>query len=229
MPLVEVIKGLILILSKYTWALGELVANSRLSAPDHSQAMEPFFEMALYFALLPNNQLPSVISISYGANEQLWPKSEAIKICNLFGLLAVRGVSVIAASGDQGAGISCQSNDESKRVRFLPSFPGTCPYVTAVGATQSINLEEALAYSSGGFSEYWSTPFWQKAQVKKYIDNHGEEWKGYYNPAGRAVPDLAMQGDWNHPFFYHGEETMTGGTRWVFLLCEEQAILSKAF
>lgn len=183
--------------------------------------------MAMYFAFLPDNQLPSVLSISYGANEQLWPERDAKQICNLLGILAVRGVSVIAASGDQGAGISCQSNDGSKKVRFLPSFPGTCPYVTAVGATQRINPEEALAYSSGGFSEYWSTPIWQKIQVKRYLEKHGKEWEGHYNPAGRAVPDLATQGDWNHPFFYHGEEIMTGGTRSIFSWHDIGAILTK--
>lgn len=176
-------------------------------------SMEPFLEMVTYFNELPDDRLPSVLSISYGANEQLFPKEYAKQVCNLLGQLGARGVSVIASSGNQGPGISCQSNDGKNTTRFLPSFPATCPYVTAVGATTGIAPEKAVYFSSGGFSEYWLRPWWQYADVKTYLNAHGKEWSGYYNPYGRGMPDISLQGDVIFPFFARGTEHKTGGTR----------------
>ncbi len=68
--------------------------------------------------------------------------AEAIK-------LAAMGVTITVASGDNGAvnfGCSCTADSSSTFSRwrrspswtgqgYFPSFPATCPYVTAVGAT----------------------------------------------------------------------------------------------
>jgi tripeptidyl-peptidase I len=65
-------------------------------------------------------------------------------------------------------------------VRFNPSFPATCPFVTAVGATQ-INPNstvyepesacEQFAYSGGGFSNIFPLPAYQEAAVNGYLTN----------------------------------------------------------
>ena len=48
--------------------------------------------------------------------------------------LAARGVSLVAASGDDGvAGPSARTNKNA--CGFRPAFPASNPYVTAVGAT----------------------------------------------------------------------------------------------
>lgn len=48
---------------------------------------------------------PSVVSISYGFNENQVSQSTASNLCNLYGMLGSRGVSVIVASGDGGGEI----------------------------------------------------------------------------------------------------------------------------
>ncbi|KAL7933258.1 peptidase S8/S53 domain-containing protein [Trichoderma chlorosporum] len=176
-----------------------------------NQSLEPYLEFANHLLNLDDDKLPKVVSISYGANEQLFPKSYAQQVCDMFGQLSTRGVSVIVASGDLGPGVSCQSNKGAKKPRFMPSFPATCPYVTSVGATYGINPEVAANFSSGGFSDYFSRPKWQDDAVGGYLGLHGEEWEGYYNPHGRGFPDVAAQG-LNYRFWSHGNETSASGT-----------------
>ncbi|KAH0492181.1 hypothetical protein TgHK011_007144 [Trichoderma gracile] len=175
------------------------------------QSLEPFLEFASHLLDLDDDELPKVVSISYGANEQLFPRPYAQQVCDMFGQLGTRGVSIVVASGDLGAGVSCQSNDGSGRPKFMPSFPATCPYVTSVGSTRGIGPEVAANFSSGGFSDYFARPVWQNRAVGAYVGVHGEEWKGYYNPAGRGFPDVAAQGV-NFRFKAHGTESLTSGT-----------------
>ncbi|KAK5992235.1 Tripeptidyl-peptidase SED2 [Cladobotryum mycophilum] len=171
---------------------------------------EPFLEFARHLLDLDADQLPSVVSISYGINEQVLPKAYATQVCDMFGQLGARGVSIIVATGDMGPGQSCQSNDGKNTTKFLPIFPATCPYVTAVGATASNSPEVASEISSGGFSEYFARPSWQNETVGAYLCQHGDEWKGYYNPNGRAFPDVSALGT-NYQIYSHNEIESTGG------------------
>lgn len=180
-----------------------------------SESLEPYLEFARHLLDLDDDQLPRAVSISYGANEQLFPKAYAQQVCDIFGQLGTRGVSIVVAAGDIGPGLSCQSNDGTKRQKFMPSFPATCPYVTSVGGTYEIGPEIAANFSSGGFSDYFDRPKWQDETVGKYLELHGEEWKDYYNPSGRGFPDVAAQGV-NFQSWSHGNESSFTGTRQVF-------------
>ncbi|PNP43257.1 hypothetical protein TGAMA5MH_04714 [Trichoderma gamsii] len=173
--------------------------------------LEPYLEFASHLLNFPNEHLPSVVSISYGANEQLFPKTYAQQVCDMFGQLGTRGVSIIVSSGDFGPGMSCQSNDGTKAARFTPSFPATCPYVTSVGSTEGIGPEKAANFSAGGFSDYFKRPEWQDEAVGEYLELYGNEWKGYYDAGGRGFPDVAAQGV-NYRFWNHGKEDLTTGT-----------------
>ncbi|UKZ75048.1 hypothetical protein TrVFT333_002720 [Trichoderma virens FT-333] len=176
-----------------------------------NQALEPYLEFASHLLSLDDDELPKVVSISYGANEQLFPRSYAQQVCDMFGQLGTRGVSIVVASGNLGPGVSCQSNDGTKRSKFIPSFPATCPYVTSVGSTYGINPERAANFSSGGFSDYFNRPKWQDEAVEHYLRLHGNQWKGYYNRHGRGFPDVAAQGV-NFRFRSHGIEDLASGT-----------------
>ena len=68
----------------------------------------------------PDSDLPSVITTSYGENEQTIPVSYAKTVCGMFGQLGARGVSIIFSSGDSGPGWSCKSNDGKGTKKFLP-------------------------------------------------------------------------------------------------------------
>ena len=46
---------------------------------------------------------------------------------------------------------TCQTNDGRNQTEFLPVFPASCPYVTAVGATYRVP-EVVAEFSGGGFS-----------------------------------------------------------------------------
>ncbi|KAG0144533.1 hypothetical protein CROQUDRAFT_659859 [Cronartium quercuum f. sp. fusiforme G11] len=179
---------------------------------------EPYLAWLEYILTLNNSQIPQVISTSYGDDEQTIPLSYAIKVCNAFGQLGARGVSVIFSSGDNGVGPSghCTANDGTKASRFLPSFPASCPYVTAVGATQNFAPEVAVSESGpggytsgGGFTNYFERPSWQNADVNKYLSSIGNMSQGMYNQNGRAFPDVSAQGAkyviaWNRKFIRVG-------------------------
>ena len=56
----------------------------------------------------------------------------------------------------------------------------SCPYVTAVGATERISPEVATNFSGGGFSRYFDTPSYQAEAVKKYVTSLGSKYEGLY-------------------------------------------------
>lgn len=185
------------------------------SIPENKASyIEPYLEFASYLLDLPDTKLPQVVAISYGVNEQHVPKEYAKNVCNTFGQLGTRGVSIIVAAGNLGPGVSCQSNDGKNTTKFMAGFLASCPYVTAVGGTESNGPEVAINFSSGGFSEYWSRPKYQDAAVLKYLKDHGKEWKGYYNPNGRAYPDIAAIAD-GYQVMSFGKVEATGGTRFA--------------
>ncbi|KAH8602249.1 peptidase S8/S53 domain-containing protein [Bisporella sp. PMI_857] len=194
-----------------TGGLGPLVPN--LDQPDatHNQN-EPYLEFLTYLIKQPQELLPQTITTSYGEDEQSVPLKYSKTVCNLFGTLGLRGVSVIFSSGDTGVGSACQTNDGKNTTRFSPVFPATCPFVTSVGGTYQINPEVAISFSSGGFSDRWETPTYQKSHVQDYLMLLGKQWHGLYNPKGRGFPDVAAQSSRFHVVEKAGQELLIGGT-----------------
>ncbi|PCH39552.1 family S53 protease-like protein [Wolfiporia cocos MD-104 SS10] len=140
--------------------------------------------------ILNNDTLPSVITTSYGSNEEYISFNVANSLCNAYAQLGARGVSVLFSSGDGGvSGTQSESCTD-----FVPSFPSGCPYVTSVGATQSYEPEVAADFSSGGFSNYWATPSFQASAVSSYLSYLGSTNAGLFNASGRGFPDVSAQG-----------------------------------
>lgn len=154
---------------------------------------EPYLDFLLALTKLPNSAIPNSISISYGENEQEIPISYATQVCNLFAQLGARGKSILFSSGDSGPGDFCISNDGHNTTKFQPSFPASCPWVTAVGGTAYIEPEVAISFSSGGFSDIWPRPAYQEWAVSDYLRKIGNKNKGWYNKKGRGFPDVAAQ------------------------------------
>lgn len=75
-----------------------------------------------YLLSLSSKDLPQVVSNSYGDEEQTVPEAYAVRVCNLIGLLGLRGVTVIHSSGDEGVGASCVST-QTGAPQFNPIFP----------------------------------------------------------------------------------------------------------
>ena len=70
------------------------------SANDSSN--EPYLDFLNYIMDQPDNKLPHTLTTSYGEDEQSVPLQYRKTVCNMFGQLGARGVSIIFSSGDTG-------------------------------------------------------------------------------------------------------------------------------
>ncbi|TGJ84415.1 hypothetical protein E0Z10_g4365 [Xylaria hypoxylon] len=198
-----------------------------VSIPDaEHNTNEPYLEYYSFLLNKTNEELPQVISNSYGDDEQSVPIDEhnadpniyAKRVCDMIGMLGLRGITVLESSGDTGVGAPCISNDGKRRLEFTPGFPASCPFITTVGGTESWAPEVAWVGSSGGFSNYFAQPWYQRDAINTYLEKHiPPKTKAYYasytNFAGRAFPDISAHSlTPNYLFFNSNETGQTGGT-----------------
>jgi len=161
-------------------------------SPDNSEN-EPFMKWLAQLSSTSDADVPKIFSTSYGEDESSWTFEAAQRLNVEFQKAGVRGISLLYAAGDEGA--NCKSGV------FVPEGPGSSPYVTAVGGTKPASgfpkpgSEEAVGLSSGGFSNYWEMPEWQKDAVAQYLAQDGlpDGSTRQYNTSGRAYPDIAAQ------------------------------------
>ncbi|KAF7342124.1 Serine protease S53 [Mycena venus] len=126
----------------------------------------------------------------------------AESICNAYAQLAARGVSYIVDTGVLGSGGS-PFNEEC--IPWDPPFPATCPFVTAVGATEFLpaeTQESGATASGGGFSNIFERPKYQDTTVSAYLKAVGADASSPFNISGRAVPDVSAIAQ--APFFLQG-------------------------
>ncbi|KAI1846330.1 hypothetical protein JX266_007535 [Neoarthrinium moseri] len=175
-------------------------------------------------AMCGTYNVTNVVSISYAPDEKDLTPHYVQRQCTEWMKLALRGVTVLVASGDTGVqgGMGCMLGPGGV-TSFSPLFPGSCPYVTAVGATQvDFNGSEAQEvavydpkhnfYSGGGFSNVNAQPAYQKEAVAKYFSAHDPKYpEGTYNKSGRAFPDVALLGA-NVTISDRMEIVVSGGT-----------------
>ncbi|KAM0718499.1 hypothetical protein Q7P37_005569 [Cladosporium fusiforme] len=189
-------------------------------------------------------KLDKVISISYAYNEHdLLPAYEQ-RQCNEFLKLGLMGTTFLVSSGDFGvSGNDDQCIDPNNRVpgpnasytdgtygAFNPSFPASCPYVTAVGGTQVIegtNVLDALAagkqpeetcsqnaYSGGGFSNVFDLPDYQADTVHDWFKEHPPRYSGeLFNNSQRTrgYPDISANAA-HYAFAVNAQWGMAYGT-----------------
>lgn len=183
-----------------------------VSVPESESENEPYLDLINY--LLAMDDPPQVLSMSYTDDEQTVPPSYAERVCNGFGALAARGITVLASSGDGGAAGTSYGNcvGPTGEERYIPTFPASCPWVTAVGALASWGGAES--WSSGGFSNYFATPSWQANSTVTYLDllkNDTTIPTSFYNASGRGIPDLAVIGE-RFPVITNGQTALQKGT-----------------
>ncbi|XWX01507.1 hypothetical protein V2A60_009535 [Cordyceps javanica] len=175
----------------------------------------------------------NVISVSYGLTEAIWPVNYQKRQCDEFMKLGLQGVTLVFSSGDGGVagghGGDCKGKNGEV---FNPASPGSCPYVTSVGAVyipegNSIDDDEVATESfasGGGFSNIWPQPDYQKSAVSSWFSKHDPGFPNYstkdgviptsggiYNKAGRGFPDVAALGD-NGAMIINGRQVLNGGT-----------------
>jgi len=178
---------------------------------------------------LPNP--PLVNSMSYGWAEKDQCDPDVFPECYIGGdaevyskrtnieflKLALRGVTLVAASGDAGAAgrTNEMCTDDSP---LNPVFPTASPYVLSVGGTIVMNPTKAKAStplcktnncvgggeelncdfdrcgwtSGGGFSNFFNRPWWQEAASNSYLNSSAPfPPQKYFNKMGRVYPDIA--------------------------------------
>lgn len=187
-------------------------------------AIAPSAQIAAYFA--PNTDQgfidavttavhdaklkPSIISISWGGPEDSWTEQSRNALNTACQDAAMMGVTVLAASGDNGApdGTTAPTVD----------FPAASPYVVGCGGTKltisgaSISAEVAWnelsaneGATGGGVSEVFALPSYQKSADVPKAPN------GF---VGRGVPDVAGDADpeTGYGVVVDGQQQVIGGT-----------------
>ena len=153
-----------------------------------------------------------IVSTSFGFQEADLTPAYMQRQCTEYGKLSLTGITFLYAAGDSGVADpdgSCLNKHGAEKQGapiFSADFPASCPYVTAVGATQivpgnSVDAPESAVFqkfpSGGGFSDVFPRPSFQDAAAEAYLANvvpglHLP--KGVFNASGRGYPDVSANG-----------------------------------
>jgi len=164
-------------------------------------------------AVLAADPAPVTLCVSWGLAEDApdWSAVALEEIDRRLEAAASRGITVCAATGDDGSGD--QMHDANAHVHF----PASSPFVLAVGGTMLDGADEVVWWNApgdrsqhgggstgGGVSVKFPRPKWQDVRVKSR--NAGAT-------DGRVVPDVAaLAGPPGYSLVFDGRPTMNGGT-----------------
>jgi kumamolisin len=154
---------------------------------------------------------PDAISISWGQSEDAWTAQARTAMDSAFVDAAALGVTVTAASGDDGSNDNV--GDGSPHVDFPASSPHAlgCGGTTLHGSGSTIASETVWnngagkGATGGGVSDAFPLPSWQKAVGVPAAPN---------GSAGRGVPDVAGDADpqTGYKVRVDGADVVIGGT-----------------
>jgi kumamolisin len=162
---------------------------------------------AITAAIHDQKNTPSVVSISWGGPEANWTQQSLDSFNDAFKDAAMLGVTVLAASGDDGS--TDGLTDGAQHV----DFPASSPYVLACGGTQLISDGHTITSettwggipndgaSGGGVSQHFPVPSYQTG-----ILPNGFNGCGIPDVAGDADPQTGYQ------VLVDGVSTIIGGT-----------------
>ena len=191
----------------------QYIAASGAGVPSWFVSQEAFDLASWCETALAVQPLPTVWSISWGGGESNYPVADQRAADACFARAALKGVTVLAASGDDGTGakpgplgFGCKA--------FDPTYPASLPSVTAVGATYLEDAEEGgWSFSGGGYSALWARPAWQAVAVGAYEASGATlPDTSLYNASGRVTPDVAALGTCFRVFSGGGAAGTLSGT-----------------
>jgi len=156
-----------------------------------------FYE-AITAAVHDTTNAPDIVSISWGGPESSWSSQDMNAMDQAFQSAATLGITVFAASGDNGA-------DDGTSAAVV-DFPASSPHVVGCGGTSLPKSGTEVAWNDGaqggstggGYSSHFSKPSWQTPNTK----------------TGRGVPDVAGNADpeTGYVVMVDGTQTVIGGT-----------------
>lgn len=172
--------------TQYIMGTGANIETWFWSSAGRHENQEPFLQWLTDIA--STDIVPHVHSVSYGDVESSLSVVYMQRVNTEFMKTGVRGISILFASGDDGA--ACKDN------KFSPGFPVSSPYVTGVGGTGftnpfTVGPEFAYEISGGGFSNVFKQPSYQAEKVAAYLSSGKAPPAAYYNQTGRAFPDVS--------------------------------------
>jgi kumamolisin len=180
---------------------------------------------------------PVALSISWGSAERapIWSNNALNNVDSLLNSLALLGVTVCVAAGDDGSG------DLMFDGRAHVDFPASSAFVLAVGGTTILHGVEQVWWNmpgarfdeqggrthggatGGGVSERFRRPTWQDVDIPSVNLGHPLD--------GRVVPDVAaLAGAPGYQLVFQGKPGPNGGTSasaplWASLIARVQAAL----
>ena len=191
-------------------------------APGYSPSTTQLLDGLSY---LVNSAGVSVITESFGSPDSTGTSYQSTAD-TLFQQAAAEGISVFAASGDDGGEGGTLSNACQGTVDTM--YPASSPWVTGVGGTVptlnglgTLTSEVAWSHSGGGFSAAYSTPTWQQSgSAYQEIQQFG--------PGRRGVPDVAGPAADNLLYFdgsaQQGEGTSFASPMWAGMVAEMDSV-----
>jgi kumamolisin len=191
---------------------GAVAPGARIAVYFATNTDQGFFD-AINGAIHDTVRKPSVISISWGMAESEWTPQAMDAFNAAFHDAALLGISVCAASGDNG------SPDGEQDGKNHVDFPASSPWVLGCGGTRLVASSGIIASetvwndgttggaSGGGVSSHFSQPAYQAGlKIPKPTATA--------NATGRGVPDVAADADpqTGYAVIVDGQEGVVGGT-----------------
>lgn len=159
---------------------------------------------ALTYVLNDTTYKPSVLSVSYGDAEATFGPSICQEWADLIQKLDVKGITVVVASGDQGA--YGMHNLAGPRIKHADA-PATSPYAVAVGGTSLSPSGQETAWTYNGPQNGGATG---GGYSKLFKPRSGQSAKGGF----RGLPDVAFNADpaTGYQINFGGSPMVVGGT-----------------
>ncbi len=174
---------------------------------------------AMKVALADTKNKLTVISISWAGSELGYSQQEIVELNSVFHEAALKGITVLGASGDNGA----FNNKQYANVNVPVNFE----HVLGCGGTQLEIYEERIISETvwnettrqaqigtgGGFSQRIAEAPYQVEAIREYLERF-PQFEPYHKAGGTGIPDVAANAAdaTGYAIYFEGNWAKIGGT-----------------